>query len=84
MAIVGRIFDPLVRQAKALLRDVYPQHLLKTDRRTPGSFALRVDGLDRGKQRRPRCERIEVAQESVAAGEVAFGGRIQGRRTRTG
>jgi uncharacterized protein (DUF2249 family) len=74
VAVVERIFDPLVGQAQALLRDDHPQHLLQTDRRTPGSFAFGVEGLDRGKQRWPGCERIEVAQESVAAGEVAFGG----------
>jgi len=37
------------------------------------SFAFGVDGPDSGGQRRPGYDRIEITQEPVAAGDVAFG-----------
>jgi len=35
LAIVDRVLDAFVRQAKALLRDVHAQHPLQTDWRLP-------------------------------------------------
>jgi hypothetical protein len=57
-------------------------HRTKTHRRRPSSFAFGNDRLDRGKERRPRCDRIEVAQVLDAAEEVVLGTHLRsGRET---
>jgi hypothetical protein len=40
LAIVDRVVDAFVRQAKALLRDVHSQHSLKTHWWPPASVAF--------------------------------------------
>jgi hypothetical protein len=52
LAVVQRVLNPFVRQPKAVLRDVHPEHALQPDERA-ASVALGVVRLDHRHQLRP-------------------------------
>lgn len=53
LAVVDRIFDTFVRQAKTLLGDVHAQHAFQANRRTTTATTFRVIRQDGRHQRRP-------------------------------
>lgn len=66
LAVVHRVFDAFIGETEALLRDVHAKHPLQTDRRAATAFALRIERLDRRRQRRPRHNRFDLGKKAVA------------------
>lgn len=65
LAVVEGIFDPFIRQANTLLRNVHAQHPFQADRRPAATIALGVVRRDRRHQRSPRGHRFDLAQKTV-------------------
>jgi hypothetical protein len=76
LAIVDRVLDAFVRQAKALLRDVHAQHSLQTDWRPPASVALRVVRQQGGNQCRPWRHSLDLSQKPITSGQLLFVGEL--------
>lgn len=82
LAIVDCVFDALIRQAKALLGDIHPEHALNADWRMAATFALRGEWGDFAHQHRPRRHRVDLAQKAVAPRHFLVGRVLQFGKTR--
>ena len=76
LAIIDRVFDAFVRQAKVLLRDVHAQHSLQTDWRPPASAALRVVWQQGCNQCRLRRHCLDLGQKPITSGLLLFVGEL--------
>jgi hypothetical protein len=77
LAVVDRVFDPLVRQCEALLHDIEPQHPLEPDWRPPVLAALGIVGLDRGHKARPGNEHVDLFEKPLALRLLLLGGELE-------
>jgi hypothetical protein len=74
LAIVNRVFDTFIRQAKALLRDIHAEHARQPDRWTAGAFHLWIMRLDQIMQSRLRRHSVDLREEAVTPCQLLFGG----------
>ena len=72
LAVVERILGPFVRQAKALLRHVQPQHALE-----PHGRAAPLERFEFLEQARPERQRFQVGEEAIPASDALLGGVFQ-------
>ncbi len=73
LAVVDRIFDAFVRQTKALLGYVHPQHTCQTDRWTTRAFDLRIERFDQFVQLAPGRNTANLFEKTVAPRELFLG-----------
>ena len=66
MAVVDRVFDAFVKQAKALLSYIHAQHARQSIRWPTGAFDLWIERLDQFVQLAPRRHAVDLGQEAVA------------------
>ena len=66
LAVVERVLDAFVRQAKALLGNVHVQHVRQSDRRTAGTFDFWIERCDQFMQLRPERDAVDLRGEAVA------------------
>ena len=74
LAVIDRIFNAFVRQAKALLGHVHAQHARQSDRRAASAFDLRIERLNNLVQFAPRRHAVDLGQEAVAPRQLLLGG----------
>jgi len=74
LAVVDRIFDAFVRQTKALLGHIHPQHSCQPDRWAASAFDIWIERLDQFVQLAPRRYVINLSEKTVAPRELFLGG----------
>lgn len=74
LVVVDRIFDAFVRQTTALLDDVHKQYPYQAYRRTTGAYNLRIERFDQFVQLAPRCDAVDLSEETVSPRELFLGG----------
>lgn len=74
LAVVDRVFDAFVRQAKALLGHIHAQHARQPNRWPTGVFDLRIKRLDQFLQLASRRHAVDLGQEAVAPCQFLLGG----------
>jgi hypothetical protein len=80
LAVVDRIFQPLVAQAVPLLQEVHPQHARHADGRAAHAATTGVVRFDERDQRRPRHHLLRLAQELLAPGLALLARLFQARK----
>ena len=80
LAVVNRILDAFVREAKNLLGDIHPQHPLQADRRATGANALRIVRFNHRSDCRPRNRRIELRQHPLAPRDLTLCSELRVRK----
>lgn len=70
LAVVDRIFDAFVRQAKALLGHLHAQHARHPNRWATSSFDFRIKRRDKLVQLAPWGHVVDLRQEAVAARQL--------------
>ena len=73
LAVVDRIFDPLVRQSEALLSNVHTQHARETNRRSTASVTFGIERFQLGQQDRPGRHGINLFQKSISPRDLLLG-----------
>ena len=74
LAIVNRIFDAFIGQAKTLLGHVHAQHAGKADRRAARTASLGTVRLDQLVQLALRRHAVDLGEEAVAPRQLLLGG----------